>query len=223
LRKLDISYNPVARGDGVRIFCQGLVRTLTIRQLSVRCCEMSEADMSLLQDTLAQNSTILKLDVRLNLGGPVAEALCVAEVEALNLVYSLRQNHMAFDANKLPLMVYTATAHKLRFLPSNVLQMCYGNPSLVKPFSKMEECLNMYEPPSRNSMIRVVFKRDPKLDDRLTNSAEASRQLRLMRRMFHAIMKWWSVIRKEKQLAKKLEEQARKFKMESERNAESAF
>ena len=223
LRVLDLSYNPLARSDGIRYLCEGLARTLTIRDLNLRCCEMGPEDMDLVQDTLAGNSTILKTDVRLNLAGEVAEALCFAEVEALNLVFSLRFNHMAFDADKLPLIVYNATAQKLRFLPPNVLQMCYGNPSLVKPFSKMEECLNQYEPPSRRSMLAVVYKKDVGMKERREESAERHRLLRHTHKIFHAVMKWWAVIRKEKQMIKILETQAAKRKMESEKNAESAF
>jgi len=223
LRVLDLSYNPLSRSDGIKYLCEGLARTLTISNLNLRCCEMNREDMDLLQDTLAGNCTILKIDVRLNLAGELAEALCFAEVEALNRVYSLRHNHMAFDANTLPLIVYNATAQKLRFLPSNVLQMCYANPSLVKEFSKMEECLNTYEPPSRKHMLAVVFKKDNNLKGRREMSGEQSKLLRVTHRIFHMIMKWWAVIRKEKALQKTLENQAAKRRMESEQNEETAF
>jgi len=223
LRVLDLSYNPLSRSDGIKYLCEGLARTLTINNLNLRCCEMDEEDMDLLQDILAGNCTILKIDVRLNLAGELAEALCFAEVEALNRVYSLRHNHMAFDARTLPLILYNATAQKLRFLPSNVLQMCYGNPSLVEEFSKMEECLNAYEPPSRKSMLAFVFKRDSKMKGRREQSGEQSKLLRLTHKIFHAIMKWWAVIRKEKQLQRTLQNQAAKRKMESEQNEEAAF
>ncbi len=223
LRVLDLSYNPIARAEGVKILCEGLIRTLTIRKLNLRSCMMTREDMDLLQDTLAQNSTILKMDVSCNLGGKVAEALCMAEVEALNLVYSLKYNIMAFDAKKLSVMVYSATAQKLRFLPANVLQLCYGNPSLVEPFSKMEEYLFKFQPPSRKHLLLGVYSKDDKIKDRISKSSDHSLLLARVRKIFHAIMKWWAVIRKRKALQKTLESAAMKQKMESERNAESAF
>ena len=220
---LDLSYNPISRAEGITHLCQALDTTLTIKHLNLRATQMNYDDCDLMQRTLAKNSTILKMDVQYNQVNKVTEMKVIAEVEALNLVYSLRKNHMAVDPDKLPVVIYNAMALKLRFLAPGVLQMCYGNPGFTMEYTKMKDCLEMYEPPSRNSMIGVVFQKDAKMHARRELSNEAAQVIVVMRKIFHAVMRWWDVIRKEKELQRKLEEQAAKRKMESEKNDESAF
>ena len=220
---LDLSYNPLSRAEGITYLCQALDTTLTIRHLNLRATQMNYEDCDLLQRCLAKNSTILKLDVQHNEVNKVTEMKVMAETEALNLVYSLRKNHMAVDPDTLPVVQYNAMALKLRFLSPGVLQLCYANPGFQKEFSQMKESLEMYEPPSRTNMIGVVFEKDKNMHSRRAESNEAAAVIVVMRKIFHAVMGWWSVIRKERDLQRKLDEQAAKRKMESEKNDESAF
>ena len=72
-------------------------------------------------------------------------------------------------------------------------------------------------------MLGIVFSKASDMNQRRQESKEAHELIITMRKIFYAVLKWWNVIRKERELAKKLEEQAAKRKMESERNEESAF
>jgi Ran GTPase-activating protein (RanGAP) involved in mRNA processing and transport len=223
LAVLDLSYNPLSKAEGINLLCEAIQYTLTIKSLNLRSCMINYDDNEILLKTLKSNGTILKLDVGCNEINGTTEALLMAEVAALNLVFSLRTNHLAVDADKLSAISYNAMAYKLRFLEPNVLSMCYGNPSFVKPFTKMKECLNMYEPPSRNNMLQIVFDKASDMHERRQESDQKNHIVKNMRIVFHFVMKWWEGIRAEKQLLKALEDQARKRKMESEKNEESAF
>jgi Leucine-rich repeat (LRR) protein len=224
LKKLDLSFNKIAEVEGMVQLCEALKCTMTLYSLGLRGCSIGPMDMKHLQETLADNGTILELDINENRIPPVLLGLTNAEVEGLNVVYSLKKDHMALDTAKLTGAVYKTTARKLRYLPSEVLQKCYENPSIMKEGSEMRVYLELYEPPSRKVLIKGILDKDEKLKhSRLGHSNEHDDKLKQMHRIFHAVMRWWNVKRKEKSLKARLQQQKEAAAKASQKNEESAF
>lgn len=73
-RSLDLSNNPI--GDaGVRELCFALVRTNTLKALYLHACQITDSGGAELQDAMANNATIVVLDVRANLMSADQESL----------------------------------------------------------------------------------------------------------------------------------------------------
>jgi hypothetical protein len=190
----------------------------------LRGCNIGIPDIKLLTETLKHNHTILELDVEENPVLPTLVGLCYAEVEALVVCYSLRKNHMAVDTGKLTLAVYKAAAQKLRFLEPGVLELLYLNPTFCAENSEMRTCLELFHPPSRKVMIGGILAKDENLaKNRLGHSGKHDDHLRQMRIIFHGVMGWWEVKRKEKAMKAMLQRQRDAAAEASKKNAESAF
>ncbi len=224
IKKLDLSFNRIAEVDGMKHLCEALKCTMTLYSLSLRGCSIGPLDMKNLQETLADNGTILELDVHENRIPAVLEGMTNAEVEGLNVVYSLRKSHLAVDTAKLTMAVYKTTARKLRYLSSEVLQKVYDNPSFTKEGSEMRVYLELYEPPSRKVLIKGILEKDKNLKEaRLGHSNKRDVHLKQMHKIFHAVMRWWDVKRKQKALKARLQQQKEAAALASQKNEESAF
>lgn len=224
LKKLDLSYNNIGEVEGVTHLCEALECTLTLYSLGLRGCSMGIPDVKKLTDTLKLNSSIQEIDVEENPVQPTLLGLCRAEVEALRAVYGLRKNHMAVDAGKLTMAVYKAAAQKLRFLEPGVLELLYLNPTFTVEDSEMRTCLESFHPPSRKIMIGGILAKDENLaKHRLGHSGKHDAHLRQMRVIFHGVMGWWEVRRKEKAMKAMLDRQREAALQASKKNAESAF
>lgn len=224
LKKMDLSFNKIAEVEGMVHLCEALMCTMTLYSLGLRGCSIGPMDMKHLQETLAENGTVQELDINENRIPAVLLGMTNAEVEGLNVAYSLKQNHMAVDTAKLTGAVYKTTARKLRYLPSEVLQRCYENPSFTKEGSEMRVYLELYEPPSRKVLIKGILDKDKNLKNaRLGYSSNNDQKLKYMHKIFHAVMRWWDVKRKEKALKMRLQQQKEASAKASQKNEESAF
>jgi hypothetical protein len=223
LKKLDLSFNQVAEVDGIHHLCEALDCTLTLRSLGLRCCGIKEKDMVKLQESLAGNGTVLELDIAENPVSAVLEGLTNAEVEGLNVAFSLRSDVMAVNAEKLTMAVYKTTARKLRFLSPEVLVKVYDNRTFTMENTEMRTFLELYEPPSRKVLIKGILDKDPHLKSkRLGHSSAHDSHLKQMRIIFHRVMRWWDVKRKERKLQDRLKQQ-REAATSSMKNDEGAF
>ena len=224
ITSLDLSYNNITSAKGMDQLIEGLKYSLTIHNLNLRCCGIEKEEMVALQVALSNNEFVSWLDVQYN---PCTEALLgsvMAEVEALNNVIALRKNHKAVDADTLSMAVYNATANKLRFLSNSVLQLLYENPSFTKPHTEMNTKLMLFGPPSRRSMLKDVFDKDTDhWDGRKGHSCNRDTILYSMRIIFHAVVKWYAPIRKEKELKEILRLQKEKAIAESEKNNDNEY
>lgn len=223
LHTLNMSHNNLGENNGAQELCEALLCTLTLEDLGLKNNNFSKEDMILLQETLANNSTVQRLDCSDNYSNVVIEGGVMAEVQGLVLAYSLRKNHMAVDTTKLKTAVYKAMSLKLRFLSSGVLQLLYENPSFLIENSDAREALELYEPPGRQYLLKAVYARDPEIQSRLSSSHAVHKKVAAVHKIFHCVMRWWAVIRKAKELEKRLKQSRDKAAAESMKNEESAF
>ncbi len=224
LKKLDLSFNRIGEVEGMMHLCEALKCTLTLYSIGLRSCGIGIPDMKKLTETLKHNCTVMEIDLEENPVQPTLQGLCCAEVEALRVVYSLRKNHMAVDTGKLTMAVYKAAAQKLRFLEPGVLELLYLNPSFTVENSEMRVCLELFHPPSRKILIGGVLAKDENLaKNRLGHSGKHDAHLRQMRIIFHGVMGWWEVKRKEIAMKALLQKQRKAAAEASKKNEESAF
>jgi hypothetical protein len=87
--------------EGAKYLSVAIRRTTSLEILRIAGCGIGETGGESLQDALAANSTIVVIDAFQNLMSLEQESLVNAEVEANEIVYQIRENPMAIDANSL--------------------------------------------------------------------------------------------------------------------------
>ena len=73
-------------------------------------------------------------------------------------------------------------------------------------------------------LIKGILDKDKNLKNaRLGHSSNNDQKLKYMHKIFHAVMRWWDVKRKEKALKMRLQQQKEASAKASQKNEESAF
>jgi Ran GTPase-activating protein (RanGAP) involved in mRNA processing and transport len=108
LRELNIAFNPIG-DDGVRELCQAFERTSSLQKLNLQGCQINEFGGELLQAALANNVTIVELNVSENNMSEEQQAFVMAEVEANDVIKQIKKDAMFVNADELPTHVSTAS------------------------------------------------------------------------------------------------------------------
>jgi hypothetical protein len=95
-----LSTNPIG-DEGIKEICHAIRQATTLKILRVANCGLSEIGGQMLQDALADNSTVTIVDVYGNLMSEDQESLVVAESEANQFIEEIQADHMALDADSL--------------------------------------------------------------------------------------------------------------------------
>lgn len=111
-RELSLSYNLIG-DEGAKELAIAIRRTTSLEILRIAGCGIEETGGEVLQDALATNSTIIIIDVFQNLMSMEQESLIIAEVEANELIYQIRESPMEVDANTLSQFVSLSLVYLL--------------------------------------------------------------------------------------------------------------
>lgn len=99
-RSLDLSNNPLG-DDGIKELCFAIVRSNTLQALQLYCCGMTDVGGKALQDAMANNATVVVLDIRNNPMSAEQEAFTAAEAEANQLIKDINADPHAVNADAL--------------------------------------------------------------------------------------------------------------------------
>lgn len=193
--------------------------TDTLKTLCVAFCSLYDDSMSILQDALAENYSVLEFDVRGNPASDFWTEKTEAEVEASNIVHNL-EKETDLDASTLNEAVYYAVARKLKYLDKEQLKKLHHNPSFNVPRSQMRYSLHLLQPPSRQSLLKDVKTQDARLQARLEASKKAERRIEASLTIARYMDNWFRKTRERNAILKSLEEVQRREDAANAHNVE---
>jgi hypothetical protein len=127
-REIVLSNNNI--GDlGIQEVCEAISRSQTLRIVRVAHCHITEEGGEIFQAALAENSTVVIVDVYGNLMSEEQESLILAESEANGYLEDIQHDHMSVNADELSIPMQEALARKLRFLEKKYLIALHENPT----------------------------------------------------------------------------------------------
>ena len=194
LKDINLSYNPLG-DEGVMYMRDAISRSNTLVSLKLKSCNITDSGMKALHAVLAENSSILYLDVTENYAKLVLEAETSAEAEANRKLVDIRKDPMSVDTGKLTKPVYIALKNKLRFLPSEALAQLHSNPSFNVDRSTMKESLHSNQPPTRRANYLEAIKGNLTFQNRLKASIELEKRMFCARIIARHVMQWYIEVR----------------------------
>lgn len=204
LTELHLSDNPLC-SEGTLEICEALRSTYTLSWLALAACQINRETMTALQQALALNSSVVRLDNGGNLVNAYIESTPQAEVEAMRVIHTLQKAPLKVDAARLNSAVYSAVAKKLRFMTAAQLTALHDNPSFNIPATEMKDSLHVLQPPARTLLVGKIKDSSAGIAPRLEQSRALNRRMQASRVIFHVTLRWMREWQKEREFERAME------------------